>query len=112
MRRRDVVLGQEYLAFLLLNLFDLLLTGYIYGHQGMEANGLAAAVLDRFGSAGFVFYKFALVSVVVGACEAIAAQNIRAARRVVLGGCVLYLLVVLWESAQIFAHVTGPLAIN
>ena len=108
MHKRDVILGQEYLAFILLNLFDLLLTGYIYSHQGLEANGLAAAVLNRFGPVGFVFYKFALVSIVVGACEAIAAHRVRTARLLVLGGCVLYLFVVLWESAQIVTHVSWP----
>ena len=43
--KRDVVLAQEYLGFLLLNLFDLFLTGYIFRHQGQEANG--AAVCDE-----------------------------------------------------------------
>lgn len=108
MHRRDVILAQEYLAFILLNLFDLLLTGYIYGHEGMEANGLAAIVLGRFGPVGFVFYKFVLVGIVISACEVISHHRLHTARLIVLGGCILYLLVVFWESGQIFAHITGP----
>lgn len=108
MHNRDVILSQEYLAFILLNLFDLLLTGYIFSHEGLEANGLAALIYTRFGPAGFVFYKFGLVSIVVGACEAIAVQNLRTARIIVLGGCILYLFVVFWESAQIFQHISWP----
>lgn len=113
MFKRDVILAQEYLAFTLLNLFDLILTGVIYSHGGQEANGLAALVLSRFGlfgPAAFVLYKFLLVAVVIGACETISMQSVRKARLIVILGCVVYVCVVFWECFQIFIHVTGPFA--
>jgi hypothetical protein len=106
--KRDVVLAQEYLAFTLLNLFDLFLSGYIFKYGGIEANGLAAWIYGRFGGLGFAVYKFLLVLILVLACEGIAVRSVRKARLVVTFGCLVYLLLVLYESTQIFVHITGP----
>ncbi len=106
--KRDVILAQEYLAFTLLNLFDLFLSGYIFKHGGMEANGLAAWIYTRYGGLGFAGFKFLLVLVVVLACEGISLRSVRKARLVVTFGCLIYVLLVLYESAQIFVHITGP----
>lgn len=115
--KRDVVLAQEYLGFLLLNLFDLFLTGYIFRDQrrameqhravGQEANGLANWILGHFGYAGFAVYKFLLVTVVVLACEGVAHKRPRLARAVVLVGCFLYVLVVIWEVFLIITNIEG-----
>ena len=107
--KRDVVLAQEYLAFLLLNLLDLFLTGYIFKHGGIEANGIAAFILSsRFGGSGFAVYKFALVLVLVTCCEVISLKSLRTARFIVTLGCLVYLCVVFWEAYLIYTHVTGP----
>ena len=108
--KRDVTLAQEYLAFTLLNLFDLFLSGYIFKHHGMEANGLAAMIYSRYHSIGFVVFKFFLVLVVILACEGISLRSVRKARLVVTFGCLIYVLLVLYESVQIFVHITGPRA--
>jgi hypothetical protein len=102
--RQNVKYAQEYLGFVLLNLFDLFLTGYIFRFDGMEKNGAAQAVIDKFGYLGFVVYKFALVTIVVLVCEAIAAKNERLAKGIILFGCCVYTAVVLYEIALI-AHV-------
>lgn len=106
--KRDVILAQEYLAFTLLNLFDLFLTGYIFNHGGMEANGAAAYIYLHFKGIGFTVYKFLLVLVVILACEGIAQRSVRKARLVVTFGCLIYVFLVLYESAQIFTHITSP----
>ena len=106
--KRDVVLAQEYLAFLLLNLLDLFLTGYIFRHEGMEANGLAAYIFEHFGGAGFAVYKFLLVLVLVVCCELISVKRPRTARFIVTLGCLVYLCVVFWEVYLIYTHITGP----
>ena len=108
MLKRDILLAQEYLGFLLLNVFDLFLTGYIFRNHGAEANGLAVLVMKQFGLVGFAIYKFLLVLVVVLACEGISMKSVRTARLVVTGGCTVYVLIVLWECYLIFTHITGP----
>ncbi len=106
--KRDVILAQEYLAFLLLNLCDLFLTGYILHNNGLEANGVAAWILTKFHGQGFVFYKFGLMIVLVACCEGISLKNIRTSRLIVTVGCLVYALLVIYECCLIFAHITGP----
>lgn len=106
--KRDVVLAQEYLGFLLLNLFDLFLSGYIFRHHGMEANGLAAWVLEHGHGWGFAVYKFLLVLVLVLCCEGISLKSIRTSRLIITVACFLYVLLVFYESFIIFTHITGP----
>lgn len=106
--KRDVVLAQEYLAFLLLNLFDLFLTGYILRNQGLEANGIAAWILNHFHGQGFVVYKFALMILIVACCEVISLKNIRTSRVIITGACLLYVFLVIYECFLIFSHISGP----
>lgn len=106
--KKDLILGQEYLAFLLLNLFDLFLTGFIFKHKGMEANGAAVFVLDHFGLRGFALYKFLMVVVIIFLCEAIALASVPKARIVVMSGCAVYLCVVLYETYLIFSNISLP----
>ncbi len=105
--KRDVVLAQEYLGFLLLNVFDLFLTGYIFRHHGLEANGAAAWVLDHFKLRGFAVYKFLLVLVVVVACEGVSLQSVRKSKVIITAGCLLYLAVVMWECFLILTEING-----
>jgi hypothetical protein len=105
---RDVLLGQEYLAFLLLNLFDLFLTGYIFSHNGLEANGLAAYILSKFGRRYFAIYKFVMVVVIIGICEIVGTKSVPKARWIMLLGCSVYFGVVLYESYLIYKFITLP----
>jgi len=106
--KKDVLLAQEYLAFMLLNLFDLFLTGWIFRNNGSEANGLAVFILEHFHLIGFVIYKFFLVVVVVMACEGISVQSIRKSRIVITAGCLVYLFIVFWECFLIVTYINGP----
>lgn len=105
--KRDVLLAQEYLGFLLLNMFDLFLTGYIFRNGGMEANGLANWFWSHFGFHGFAIYKFSLVMILVLACEGISLKAIRTSRIIVTAGCLVYLLIVFWEVFLIITQVHG-----
>lgn len=105
--KRDLLLAQEYLGFLLLNIFDLFLTGYIFQHGGMEGNNVAAWIYDHFGQSGFAFYKFGLVTIVVLACEGISVKSLRTSRIIVTFGCLVYLLIVFWEVFLIITQVNG-----
>jgi len=106
--KRDVVLAQEYLAFLLLNLCDLFLTGYILHNNGLEANGMAAWILEKFHGQGFVAYKFGLMIVLVACCEGISLKSIRTSRVIITAACLVYVLLVIYECVLIFAHISGP----
>ncbi|MGO8669868.1 MAG: DUF5658 family protein [Capsulimonadaceae bacterium] len=110
--KRDVILAQEYLAFMLLNVFDLFLTGYIFRHNGVELNGVAEWFIEYGSLRAFVWYKFFLVAVVVLACEGIAVKNVRRSRQVITGGCLIYVFVVLYECFQIILHMTHPQALG
>ena len=110
MFKKDVVLAQEYLGFLLLNLFDLFLTGYIFRHSGQEANGLALWVLHKYGLQGFAIFKFLMVVLIIVICELISLQAVARARQIIVGACVLYLIVIMWETYLIFDVVNSPLA--
>ncbi|MEO7714872.1 MAG: DUF5658 family protein [Capsulimonas sp.] len=102
--KKDVLLAQEYLGFLLLNMFDLFLTGLIFRLHGDEANGIAVFIMEHYGLAGFAIYKFLLVLVVVLACEGISLSSIRKSRIIITAGCLVYLLVVFWECFLITTH--------
>jgi hypothetical protein len=88
------------MAFLLLNVFDLFLTGWIFRHKGMEANGLAAFIQTHFGDRGdlaFAIYKFLMVLFIIIVCEVIATRSVLKARIIMLLGCTVYCVVVLYE---------------
>ncbi|BDI32728.1 hypothetical protein CCAX7_47790 [Capsulimonas corticalis] len=102
--KKDVLLAQEYLGFLLLNMFDLFLTGLIFRLHGDEANGIAVFIMEHYGLAGFAIYKFLLVLVVVLACEGISLSSIRKSRIIITAGCLVYLMVVFWECFLVTTH--------
>lgn len=109
MFKKDVVLAQEYLGFLLLNIFDLFLTGFIFKHSGQEANGIAALVLKYGHLAGFAIFKFAMVAFIITLCEVISLFKVERARQVIIGACALYVVIIFWETYLIFAYVDHPM---
>lgn len=106
--KKDVQLAQEYLAFVLLNVFDLFLTGWIFRHDGVELNGAAAWVIEKYGLMGFVWYKFIMVAIVVLVCERISTMKLSVSRSIITIGCLIYVFVIFWECFQVAVHITGP----
>jgi len=107
--KKDLVMSQEYLGFLLLNIFDLFLTGFIFRHSGQEANGIPALVLKYFHLAGFAIFKFAMVAFIIILCEIISLFKVERARQVIIGACALYVVIICYEAYIIFAYVDHPL---
>ncbi|MDH7568282.1 MAG: DUF5658 family protein [Armatimonadota bacterium] len=95
--RRNVALSDYYLAFVLLNLLDLVFTGAYLSLGGSEANAAAAWILRRFGLRGLALFKFALVTLVVGVCEAAYTRRPAVSRALILAGCAVYGVVVLLQ---------------
>lgn len=113
--KKDLVLGQEYLAFLLLNLFDLFLTGWMFRNHALEANGLAAWILLHLGARDFALFKFLMVIFIIVVCERIAINDLKRARFVILLGCAVYFLVICYEAYLIVTdapviHTAGLIA--
>jgi hypothetical protein len=106
--KRDVILAQEYLGFLLLNLCDLFLTGWIFRHNGSEANPLAVWCLRHGGYHTFVIVKFALITIVVLACEGYSLKDVRVSRVIITAGCLVYLAVVVYECFLIWKFIQLP----
>lgn len=93
---------------MLLNLFDLFLTGWIFKHQGQEANGIAAWVLKVGHLSGFALYKFVMVVFIILICEAISIRRPRTAQILILGASALYVAVILWECYLIWLFIDHP----
>jgi hypothetical protein len=105
MFRKPLVLAQEYLAFVLLNLFDLFLTGYIFRHSGEEANGLAALVLRIGHHTGFAIFKFIMLAAIIILIETIAQHNLQRAKQVLYAAIAIYVGVIIWESYLILTYI-------
>ena len=71
----------RYVWFVLLSAMDVMLTFVILWMGGREANGIANAILQRFGIAGMTAFKFLIVIFVILLCELIGRRNDGAARR-------------------------------
>lgn len=106
--KRELILTQEYLGFLLLSIADLFLTGWIFKHHGMEANQVALWVLRNFHEAGFAIFKFLMVAFIIIVCEVISTSDLRKARAIILTGCGIYLFVVIYECVLIYQNIEVP----
>lgn len=106
--QRRVALSDHYLAFVLLNLADLFLTGAYFRQGGWEANRAAAWILQAFGLRGLAIYKFLLVLCVVGVCEAVYTRRPETARMLILGGCALYGLLICWQIRGLLLMALTP----
>lgn len=76
-----VLYENHYTWFVLVSALDVMLTWVVLHAGGREANALADAVLQRFGLAGLVTFKFALVVIVIVLCEVIGRRNREAGKR-------------------------------
>jgi hypothetical protein len=74
--RRGMLYENTYVWFVFLSCLDIFLTWCVlYRGVGVEANGVAAWVIARFGRVGMVLFKLALVVVVILVCEAVGRRN-------------------------------------
>jgi hypothetical protein len=76
-----VLYENHYTWFVLVSALDVMLTWVVLHAGGREANGIAAAVLQRWGLEGMVVFKFALVVLVIALCEVIGRRNRAAGRQ-------------------------------
>jgi hypothetical protein len=106
-----LVLGRRQFLFAALSLADLALTRLVLWRGGglaCESNPVAAWWLERFGWAGLVGFKVAVV-VLVGALAAVVSwHHPRAGRRLLAFGCSALLAVVLYSASLVYWVEAGP----
>jgi hypothetical protein len=105
--KKPLTLQQEYLALLLLNLFDLFLTGWIFRQGGHESNRLANVIMAHFKLAGLAVYKVASVAVIIVLSEIVAQKHKETAVRLVMATCLFYLFLVCYECYGIMRYMAS-----
>lgn len=105
--RRHVLYPNHYVWFVFLSAMDVMMTWVVLAFGGREVNGVADAVISRYGLPGMVAYKFVLVVLVVGIAEAVGPRNPRAGRFVARAGVVVTCVPLVAAFAQLLRHVWG-----
>jgi len=97
---RQLTLETETCFFILVNALDVFVT-YILLSQGpefRESNQIANFFLARFGFAGMIYFKFALVAFVTVLAQIIARTNPKTAKKLLVAGTVVVSAVVIYSS--------------
>ena len=94
-----------YVWFIFVSSLDIMLTWLILSKGGSEVNPVAKLVIDNWGLAGAIGFKFALALFVIVACEIVGRKRDRLGRNLILFGIIisaspvvysLYLLLYNW----------------
>lgn len=104
---RPVLYPDLYVWFVFLSALDVMMTWVVLWFGGREVNGLADAILARFGLAGMVAYKFALVALVIGVAEIVGPRSPKAGRFVAWAGVVVSCVPLLVAFSLLLGHVWG-----
>lgn len=80
-RSQTVLYPNVYVWFIFVSAMDVMMTWVVLAVGGHEANGLADAVIRRFGLPGMAAYKFTLAALVVTICETVGRRKPDTGRR-------------------------------
>ncbi len=104
---RDLPLETATCVFILVSALDVFMTFILLNMDNFrESNGIANWILVKFGFKGMVYFKFALVVVVVMISQFIATRRIQTARRLLYAGSIITLCVVIY-SIYLFVRYGG-----
>ncbi len=82
-RSNHVLFPDHYCWYVLVCVLDLVLTNTVIHHfDGVEANRLAAGIIEAGGFWGLIAFKMATAVLVIGICERIGRERVTTARRV------------------------------
>ncbi|MEM9386632.1 MAG: DUF5658 family protein [Pseudomonadota bacterium] len=87
-----------YACLIAVGTFDILFTTIILSLGGAEANPIAAAVIEQYGLAGLVAFKYLVIAVVILGCEFVASARIETARRLALVVVAITAAPVVWST--------------
>lgn len=94
----NLPLQNETTYFILVNVLDIFMTYLLLNLGAVEANPIAAFFIDRWGFAGMIIFKLAIVAAVCVVSQVVATRNMRYARGllwagiIIVGGVVIYSL--------------------
>ena len=78
-----------YVWFIFVSSLDIMLTWLILSKGGSEVNPVAKLVIDNWGLAGAIGFKFALALFVIVACEIVGRKRDRLGRNLILFGIII-----------------------
>ena len=103
-----VLYQNHYVWFVFVSALDIMLTWVVLFHEGYEANLIADHIIRRYGLAGLVLYKFALVTFVVCLCEFIGRRSHGAGQRLARWAIAITCIPVIMALAQLLIHTIRP----
>lgn len=103
---RSVLYPDLYCWYVLFATLDIIITTIVLDYYGMiEANAIAAGVIERFGFIGLVPFKFATVALVLFICEYVGRVRPRTGLRVAQAAVGVSCIPIVAAAAQML---TGP----
>lgn len=103
---RGVLYPDLYCWYVLFATLDIIITTIVLDYYGMvEANVIAAGLIERYGFVGLVPFKFATVALVLSICEYVGRVRPRTGLRVAQTAVGLSCVPILAAAAQML---TGP----
>ena len=98
-----------YVWFIFVSSLDIMLTWLILSKGGSEVNPVAKLVIDSWGLAGAIGFKFALALFVIVACEVVGRKRDRLGRGLILFGVVVSASPVVYSLFLLTTHwLEGP----
>jgi len=103
-------LESEISLYILVSALDVFMTCIVMSHQAAdgghfyESNPVANYFFLKWGMPGMVFFKFAIVSIVVSIIQLIASQQLVTARRICSFAIVISCVVVLYSLSLLVQH--------
>ena len=106
---RKLPLETETAVFFLANVMDVLVTYILLNFpQFRESNAIANHFFTEYGFRGMVYFKFAIVAIVIVIAQIIAARRLRTARWLLNGGSLLAFAVVIYSLKLFRDHLPSP----
>jgi hypothetical protein len=106
---KSVLYPNHYLWYILAATLDVLVTYTIITHLGgSEVNGIADALIQRFGAPGMIGLKFSTIAVVLLICEFVGRRSFGLGRRLATAAVVVSALPAAIGLAQVYGYTQTP----
>ena len=100
--QRAALYPDLYVWYVLFAALDIMLTWIVLHFEGEEVNPVALGILQRYGLAGMVAYKFMLVTLVILICETVGHARDRVGRKLAEWAVAITAIPVIIALTQLF----------